>query len=85
MFPYVIALELPRWLSFVSLSFQVAGANPQSYPFYPRSKGLTEQELAELGYKDTIFFRPVILSNVQRPERRLAESAAMYVCRSPLR
>ncbi|KAH9968446.1 hypothetical protein BGW80DRAFT_1338589 [Lactifluus volemus] len=57
----------------------VAGANPQSYPFYPRSKGLTEQGLAELGYKDTIVFRPVILSNVQRPERRLAESAAIAI------
>jgi len=52
-------------------------ANPKSMNFYPRSKGLTEQALAELGYKDTIIFRPGMLANVQRPEKRLAESVVL--------
>jgi oxidoreductase len=68
-----------RWLGFISLPLQVAGANPQTSAFYLRSKGLTEQALAELGYKDTIIFRPMLLSNVQRPEKRLGETLAMYV------
>jgi hypothetical protein len=53
-------------------------ANPNSSIFYLRSKGLTEQALAELGYKDTIVFRPVILSNTQRPDARFSESALLY-------
>lgn len=70
---------ISRWLGFISLPLQVAGANPQTSAFYLRSKGLTEQALAELGYKDTIIFRPMLLSNVQRPEKRLGETLAMYV------
>ena len=50
-------------------------ANPKSSIFYSRSKGLTEQALAELGYKDTIMFRPATLSNTNRPEFRFAETA----------
>ena len=46
--------------------------------FYARSKGLTEQALAELGYKDTIVFRPAALSNTNRPEFRFAETAVLY-------
>ncbi|KAI0297452.1 hypothetical protein B0F90DRAFT_1739447 [Multifurca ochricompacta] len=57
----------------------VVMADPKSRNFYPRSKGLTEQALAELGYKDTIVFRPGMLSNVQRAERRFSESIALGV------
>jgi oxidoreductase len=53
-------------------------ANPKSSIFYSRSKGLTEQALAELGYKDTIIFRPGALSNTQRSDSRFAESAFLY-------
>ncbi|KAI0271118.1 hypothetical protein BGY98DRAFT_1100374 [Russula aff. rugulosa BPL654] len=45
----------------------------------PRSKGLTEQALAELGYKDTIVFRPSALSNTKRTEFRFAERAFLVV------
>jgi uncharacterized protein YbjT (DUF2867 family) len=65
--------------SHITICFlQVAGANPKSRFFYPRSKGLTEQALAELGYKDTFMFRPVMLSNTNRPESRFLESAFQY-------
>ncbi|KAI0296563.1 hypothetical protein B0F90DRAFT_1927204 [Multifurca ochricompacta] len=40
-----------------------ANANPESSLLYARSKGLTEQGLAELGYSDTIIFRPAFLKN----------------------
>jgi oxidoreductase len=56
-------------------SLQSSGANPKASFFYSRSKGLTEQALAELGYKDTIMFRPAVLSNVNRPEPRFVETA----------
>ena len=55
------------------------GANPQSMAFYPHSKGETERALAELGYKDTIIFRPAMLAKVKRSEGRLTESAILYV------
>jgi len=57
---------------------QVGAANPNSSAPYLRSKGLTEQALAELGYKDTIMFRPAVLSNTQRSNFRFAESAVQY-------
>jgi uncharacterized protein YbjT (DUF2867 family) len=57
---------------------QSIGANPKSSFLYPRSKGLTEQALAELGYKDTIVFRPSALSNTKRTEFRFAERAFLY-------
>jgi hypothetical protein len=57
---------------------QTSGANPTSSIFYPRSKGLTEQALAELGYKDTISFRPTALSNTNRPQPRFVETAFLY-------
>ena len=58
---------------------QALGASPTSMSFYTRSKGLTEQALAELGYNDTIVFRPALLANVKRPEGRLGESIILYV------
>ncbi|KAG8811775.1 Protein fmp52, mitochondrial [Serendipita sp. 411] len=39
-----------------------AGANRNSMFLYPRSKGLTEDGLAALGYNDTIIFRPGALA-----------------------
>jgi hypothetical protein len=57
---------------------QVSGANPKSSMFYLRSKGLTEQALAELGYEDTIMFRPAMLSNTNRPQSRFWENALQY-------
>ncbi|KAH9166734.1 hypothetical protein EDB89DRAFT_2073005 [Lactarius sanguifluus] len=54
-------------------------ANPESRSFYIRSKGLTEKALAELGYKDTVVFRPALLANVERPEGRLLESILVKI------
>ncbi|KIJ21051.1 hypothetical protein PAXINDRAFT_65728 [Paxillus involutus ATCC 200175] len=50
------------------------GANPSSPMLYTRSKGLTEQALARLGYSDTIVFRPGFLKNAERSHARTAES-----------
>ncbi|EAU90403.1 hypothetical protein CC1G_00787 [Coprinopsis cinerea okayama7 len=50
------------------------GANSKSPFLYPKSKGLTEEGLARLGYSDTIIFRPGFLAGTKRPETRLAES-----------
>ncbi|KAJ3514151.1 hypothetical protein NLJ89_g2529 [Agrocybe chaxingu] len=50
------------------------GSNPNSPFLYPRSKGLTEQGIAELGYADAIIFRPGFLAGAQRQDHRLAES-----------
>ncbi|KAF9265223.1 hypothetical protein L218DRAFT_924360 [Marasmius fiardii PR-910] len=55
------------------------GANSQSLFLYPRSKGLTEEGLAALGYSDTIIFRPALLAGTARPERRIAEILASKV------
>ena len=38
-----------------------------------RSKGLTEQGLARLGYKDTIILRPGFLAQAERTEKRAVE------------
>ncbi|KAI5123473.1 hypothetical protein M0805_008843 [Coniferiporia weirii] len=54
-------------------------ANANSSLLYPRSKGLTENELAGLGYTDTIVFRPSYLANAERSGSRLAESLAAPV------
>jgi len=44
-----------------------AGSNPKSYFLYTRSKGLTEEALASMGYSDTIIFRPAMLRGRQNP------------------
>ncbi|KAH7910060.1 hypothetical protein BJ138DRAFT_1153802 [Hygrophoropsis aurantiaca] len=55
------------------------GANPSS-PFpYLRSKGLTEQALASLGYADTIVFHPGVLKNTERSENRIAETVVGWI------
>ncbi|KAI0923601.1 hypothetical protein AcV5_009094 [Taiwanofungus camphoratus] len=53
------------------------GANASSPFLYTKSKGLTEQGLAALGYSDTIIFRPAALGEAQRNESRPLESIFM--------
>jgi hypothetical protein len=61
-------------------SLQAPTAHPKSSIFFSRSKGLTEEALAELGYKDTIMFRPMALSNTNRPvSLGFVENAFLYV------
>ena len=43
----------------------------------PLNKLTFEQALAELGYKDTIIFRPAALSATQRSDSRPAERALL--------
>jgi len=52
------------------------GADSASSALYTRSKGLTEEGLAALGYKDTIVFRPAMLTGLTRSESRPLESVA---------
>ncbi|PAV19786.1 NAD(P)H-binding family [Pyrrhoderma noxium] len=55
------------------------GANSNS-PFpYLRSKGLTDNGLASLGYSDTIIFRPGFLANAERTQTRILEAAGGFV------
>ncbi|KAJ7507064.1 hypothetical protein B0H11DRAFT_2169653 [Mycena galericulata] len=65
----------PQRLIYVS----TGGANSKSMFLYPRSKGLTEEGLARLGYADTIVFRPGLLAGTDRPDFRLAEKIAAGV------
>ncbi|KAI0074282.1 hypothetical protein K474DRAFT_1710021 [Panus rudis PR-1116 ss-1] len=55
-----------------------AGANPNSWFLYPRSKGLTELELTKLGYTETIIFRPGVLFQAERPQKRFLEDIAVH-------
>ncbi len=41
-----------------------------------RSKGLTEEALAGLGFQDTIALRPALLTGTDRPDSRLLETMA---------
>ncbi|EIW75222.1 hypothetical protein CONPUDRAFT_77468 [Coniophora puteana RWD-64-598 SS2] len=62
---------------------EVHAHSPQAgtRPLFPlcQNKGLTELELAALGYKETIVFRPAFLRGAERPERRAAESVFGYI------
>ncbi|GAA5900956.1 hypothetical protein JCM6882_005988 [Rhodosporidiobolus microsporus] len=52
-----------------------AGSSATSSFLYPRSKGLTEQGLADLGYAETVIFRPgYLVVPGGRGETRIAES-----------
>ncbi|KZT61487.1 NAD(P)-binding protein [Calocera cornea HHB12733] len=53
-----------------------AGANPRSSLLYPRTKGETEHALSQLGYGETIVFRPAMLQGAVRKEPRPAEAVA---------
>jgi len=59
----------PQRLIYVSST----GADSSSSFLYPKSKGLTEEGLASLGYSDTIVFRPGYLAGTSRPDSRIAE------------
>ena len=48
-------------------------------PCLCRSKGLTEIGLAELGYSDTVVFRPAMLGEGDRPDSRPLEAFVVYV------
>ncbi|PPQ90052.1 hypothetical protein CVT25_006292 [Psilocybe cyanescens] len=50
------------------------GANSSSPFLYPKSKGLTEEGLASLGYSDTIIFRPGFLAGTNRADHRVVET-----------
>ncbi|KAJ2932102.1 hypothetical protein H1R20_g4976, partial [Candolleomyces eurysporus] len=50
------------------------GASSSSPFLYTKSKGLTEEGLARLGYKETIVFRPGLLTGTDRPDSRWAET-----------
>jgi len=52
-------------------------ANPNSFILYSKSKGLTELDLASLGYKDFIVFRPALLT--ERPNARVVEAIASKI------
>ncbi|KAK7437363.1 hypothetical protein VKT23_018608 [Stygiomarasmius scandens] len=52
------------------------GANSRSPFLYTKSKGLTEEGLASLGYSDTIIFRPGMLAGVTRQDSRPFEHVA---------
>ncbi|KAG2111103.1 hypothetical protein DEU56DRAFT_920106 [Suillus clintonianus] len=54
-------------------------ANPSSSFMYMRSKGLTELDIARLGYADTIVFRPAVFKGAERADKRLAEAVLGYV------
>ncbi|GAA5996066.1 Fmp52p [Rhodotorula paludigena] len=66
----------PQTLAYVSSG----GANASSWFLYPKSKGLTEEGLARLGYSSALTFRPgVLIAPGGRQERRLAELLAVKV------
>ncbi|BGP34586.1 hypothetical protein JCM10296v2_006408 [Rhodotorula toruloides] len=53
-------------------------ANSSAWFLYPRSKGLTEEGLASLGYASTTIFRPgLLVAPGGRGEHRFAESLAV--------
>ncbi|OSX64402.1 hypothetical protein POSPLADRAFT_1039390 [Postia placenta MAD-698-R-SB12] len=51
------------------------GADASSYFLYTRSKGLTEQGLASIGFDDVIIFRPAFLAQADREAFRPVEWA----------
>jgi len=51
-------------------------ANKDAYSFYSRCKAATEQGLADLGYADTVVFRPGFLRNANRLVFRPVEAIA---------
>jgi hypothetical protein len=72
-----------RKLQFTYFVSQVCShPNPLLRIYYStliRSKGLTEEALASIGYSDTIIFRPGLLAGVRRPEPRYAEIALRWI------
>ncbi|KAK0501707.1 hypothetical protein EDD18DRAFT_1143988 [Armillaria luteobubalina] len=64
--------DLPQRIVYLS----AASASSKSFFLYPRSKGETEEALANLGYSDTIVFRPGLLTGTNRPDSRITETIA---------
>ncbi|PPQ78691.1 hypothetical protein CVT25_010712 [Psilocybe cyanescens] len=63
------------------LVYLSSGSANSSSPFlYPKSKGLTEEGLARLGYSDTIIFRPGFLAGANRADHRLTEAVFGKIC-----
>ncbi|KAH7105782.1 hypothetical protein BKA62DRAFT_687955 [Auriculariales sp. MPI-PUGE-AT-0066] len=58
----------------------VSGASASSPFLYVKSKGLTENGLAALGYKDTISVRPCALGGARREKPRMLEDAFVTIC-----
>ncbi|TFK69114.1 hypothetical protein BDN72DRAFT_796945 [Pluteus cervinus] len=55
------------------------GADKNSSLLYARSKGETEERLSELGYKETIVFRPGALTGTARPQTRPVEAVIGFI------
>ncbi|PWN36399.1 uncharacterized protein FA14DRAFT_114503, partial [Meira miltonrushii] len=55
------------------------GVSAKSPFLYPKSKGLTEEGLASLGYSDTILFRPGFLAQANRAQSRKVEQIYGFV------
>ncbi|SJL13767.1 uncharacterized protein ARMOST_17215 [Armillaria ostoyae] len=66
--------DLPQRIVYLS----GGSANSKSLLLYSRSKGQTEEALANIGYSDTIVFRPGLLTGAARPESRIGETIAEY-------
>ncbi|PBK69059.1 hypothetical protein ARMSODRAFT_173571 [Armillaria solidipes] len=64
--------DLPQRIVYLS----GGSANSNSLLLYSRSKGQTEEALANIGYSDTIVFRPGLLTGTARPESRIGETIA---------
>lgn len=59
---------------------QSGGANSSSWFLYPKSKGLTEEGIAALGYSTTSIYRPgLLLAPGGRAERRIPEYLSTLV------
>ena len=69
-----VRFALSKILRIYFALMQSNSANPKSLATYVRSKGLTEQALAEIGYSDTIIYRPGFLKGAERPDFRFLES-----------
>ena len=74
----------PVGFSPIGLELAVSTQNGFITPGLPfsvtlRSKGLTEQGLAGLGYKDLIVFRPGLLQEANREEPKPVETLYGYV------
>lgn len=55
------------------------GANAESTNFYLKTKGETEQALAQLGFTALTLVRPSLLDGGERPERRLGEEFGLWL------
>ena len=60
------------------LSISSMGADPKSPVFYNKVKGMTEESLKEMGFKNLVILRPSLLLG-ERTEFRLAEKLSGYM------